>query len=51
MLTVKKILPSEIEVFNYVIIVMACVFILFHVVTVTCNGGSCFELENVQHCN
>jgi len=37
------------RVFIYVITVMAYVFILFHV-TVSCNGGSCFKLENVQHC-
>ena len=50
MCTVKQILPSEIEFFIYMIIVMAYVFILFHVVTVVCNRGSCFEFKNVEHC-
>ena len=45
MCTVKKISPSEMKFFIHVIIVMAYVFNLFHVVTVVCNGGSCFYFE------
>ena len=48
--TVKKISPSEMKVFVHVIIVTAYVFNVFSVVTVVCNGGSCFCFENVQHC-
>jgi hypothetical protein len=43
------VLPSEMEVFIQVIIVVAYVFNLFLVVTVVCNGGSCFYFDNVQH--
>ena len=38
------------EVFIHVIVVMAYVFTLFRVVTVVCNGGSCFYLENDEQC-
>jgi hypothetical protein len=48
--TVKKISPSEMEFFIYVIIVMAYVFNLFHMVALVCNGGSCFYFENIQQC-
>jgi hypothetical protein len=48
--TVNNTLPSEMKFFIYVIIVMAYIFILLHVVTVACNGGSCLKFENVQHC-
>jgi hypothetical protein len=48
--TVKKISPSEIKFFIYVIIVMVCIFSLLHVMTVVQNGGKYFCFENVQHC-
>jgi len=44
--TVKKI-PSEVKFFIFVILVMAYVFSLVYVVTVTYHGGSCFCFDNV----
>jgi hypothetical protein len=38
--TVKKISPSEIRFFIYVIIAMSSVFNLFRVVTAVCNEGN-----------
>ena len=44
----KKISPSEIKFFIYVI-VMVCIFNLFHVMKVVQNGGSYFYFKNVQN--
>jgi succinate dehydrogenase/fumarate reductase cytochrome b subunit len=43
--TLKKISPSEIKCFLYVIIVVLSVFHLFCAVRVVCNGGSCLNCE------